>query len=59
MDSNFQKRPRNKYESSLVFPDYINRIWKLLKEKTKIIEICSLIKLIITDNPKKIQIILY
>lgn len=52
MDSNFQKRPRNKYESSLVFPDYINRIWKLLKEKTKIIEICLLIKLIITDNPK-------
>lgn len=50
---NFQRSPRNKYESSLVFPDYINRIWKLLKEKAKIIEICIRIRLIIADNQKK------
>lgn len=53
MDTNLQRSPRNKYESSLVFPDYINRIWKLLKEKTKIMEICIRIRLIITDNQKK------
>ena len=45
MECNSTKKPLKKFKSSFVYPDYINRLWRLLKDKSKILEICTNIKL--------------
>ena len=34
MDCDSTKKPHKKFKSSLVYPDYINRLWRLLKDKS-------------------------
>ena len=53
MDFDSTKKPLKKFKSSLVYPDYINRLWRLLKDKSKILEICTNIKLF--DSNKEQQ----
>ena len=50
MDCDSTKKPHKKFKSSLVYPDYINRLWRLLKDKSKILEICVDIKLLNSDS---------
>ena len=46
MDREYHQKVAKKFESSLVFPDQINRLWRLLKDKSKLLYICCSINLI-------------
>ena len=46
MDREYHQKVAKKFESSLVFPEQINRLWRLLKDKSKLLYICCSINLI-------------
>ena len=49
MDREYHQKVAKKFESSLVFPDQINRLWRLLRDKSKLLYICCSINLISND----------
>lgn len=49
MDREYHQKKIKKYESSLVFSDHINRLWRLLKDKSKLLSLCCSIHLISND----------
>lgn len=49
MAREYHQKQIKKYESSLVFSDHINRLWRLLKDKSKLLSLCCSIHLISND----------
>ena len=49
MEREYHQKKIKKYESSLVFSDHINRLWRLLKDKSKLLSLCCSIHLISND----------